>query len=236
MAPRRSKDQARAHLLDAGRQEFLSSSTGSASDVLAHLKLEDVATRAGYSGPGMIYNLWKDDDSGLTPRELYLQDLLVEVARAPYEPDEVIDSIFQALEAEPTDFTKAIRAMGNAEFTRLLASLDDAYRAFWILISGLSIDTVASSLESIESDALAAICDTYQKGLDYYGRRMIAPLTVRHLALALRSVQSGMAETYAILAADRDKLTGIEWKGSDDWSLFAIASLAIIEGLTEPAP
>ncbi len=234
MAPRRSKEEARAHLLDAGQQEFLSSSTGSATNVLAHLKLEDVATRAGYSGPGMIYNLWKDDESGLTPRELYLQDLLVEVARAPYQPEEVIDSIGQALEAEPTDFAQAIRVMGNAEFTRLLESLDEAYRAFWILISGLSVDTVANSLESIEADALAAICDTYQAGLDYYGRRMVPPLTVRHLALALRSVQSGMAETYAILVSDRELMTGIDWNGSDDWSLFAIASLAIIEGLTEP--
>ncbi len=238
MAPRQAKDQSRARLLHAGREEFIAARTGSATDVLAHLRLENIAERAGYSGPGMIYNLWKDAELqaqlGATPRELYLRDLLVEVASAPYRNNTIPETIGKIL-TETNDQTDFVRAVSNHEYSRIVDGLEDSYIPFWSLISGLQVAGVAASIEGVEQATLKELAELYELGLVHFGLQMKEPLTIMHLALSLRSLQAGFAETYAIHEAERDRMQVDEWLGLGDWTLFGIASHCVLDAMTEPA-
>lgn len=237
MTQRRAKNESRSKLLAAGREEFIAARTGSATDVLAHLRLENIAKRAGYSGPGMIYNLWKDPDSetelGITPRELFLRDLLVEVASAPYRNNNVGDTIGQSI-AEIADEVDMVRVITNHEFARIVDGLEDSYLPFWSLISGLQVVGVAEALEGVDRVALDELSAIYEIGLAHFGFRMKAPLTIRHLTLSLRALQSGFAETYALHKEELKQLTVPEWLGRSEWTLFGIASWGIIDTMIEP--
>ncbi len=234
---RQAKDQSRTRLLQAGRDEFIAARTGSATDVLAHLRLENIAERAGYSGPGMIYNLWKDPDRqrelGATPRELYLLDLLLDVATAPYRHNTVTDTISTIL-AETNDEIDFVRAVTNHEYTRIIDGLEASYLPFWSLLSGLEVEGVADSLEQVERVSLEGLSSMYEIGLAHFGRKMKDPLNVKQLALSLRSVQSGFAETYAIHKMERDEMMVAAWHDLADWTLFGIASHSVLNAMTEP--
>ena len=236
MSQRRPKDESRANLLEAGRDEFIAARTGTASDVLAHLRLENIAKRAGYSGPGMIYNLWKDPEReaelSATPRELFLRDLLVEVATAPYRNNNITETI-GSIAGEITDEVEFVRLVTNHEFGRIVDGLEEIYLPFWSLISGIQVAGVAEALEGVEKVALEELADIYQAGMAIFGFRMREPFVVKQLALALRSVQSGFAETYAIHREDRQLHIVERWQDIDDWTLFGVASYSVLDGMTE---
>ncbi|MEE9414932.1 MAG: hypothetical protein V3V01_06590 [Acidimicrobiales bacterium] len=233
MANRRSKDEARGRLLDAGREEFLQTSRPNASDVLAHLRLDAVAERAGYSGPGMIYNLWKDVDRPGTPKEHFLRDLLIEIAQAPYRTASVIQTFEDVVVSLP-DLVETTRLVANSEFDRSSSHLDEIYRGFWIVVSGLQVDGVAQALMEVERTSIDELASLYELALTAFDRKMVAPLTERQLAMALRAQLSGTTELFAILTNEHDQIIDLTWKQREGWSLFSIAALAIIEGFTEP--
>ncbi len=233
MSQRRPKDEARSKLLEAGRAEFVASRTGMASDMLAHLRLENIAERAGYSGPGMIYNLWKDDETGLTPRELYLRDLLIEVAHAPYEHFAIAENIGDSL-GVINDIDDFIRNLGNAEFERVRNDLEERFLPFWLLLAGLQVEGVAESLHLVETVSLDSLTEIYTVGLDFFSLEMVAPLEIRHLTISLRSLLAGFAEASALNERDQHMLTGLTWHDTEGWSLFAIAARALISSMTQP--
>lgn len=233
MPNRRSKNEARRRLLAAGREEFLQTTTSRASDVLSHLHLEAVAERAGYAGPGMIYNLWKDVDRTGTPKEHFLRDLLIDIAQAPYRTASVIQT-FQDVAISLPDMVETARLVANSEFERSSSNIDEIYRGFWIVVSGLQVDGVASALMEVERTSIDELAELYELALTAFRRKMIEPLSERQLAMALRAQLSGTTELFAILTDEHDSIVDLTWRQREGWSLFSIATLAIIEGFTEP--
>lgn len=221
MAKRRTLQETRRVLLDAGRElveEFDLDRGESTAGALAHIRAADVASRAGLS-KGMVYHLWDDQDA-------YRRELLIHLSQ------ELTGTPLAAIPTGIGDLDRKtyFRDAGNASFDSLME--DPSWRLFVELCSYMNDPEVQEPLHEAWTNSAIPAVKAMEQALDDVGRRMIDPLTIDHLVHITRAVGRG----FRLLAGIDPKAyceKGFEWEGSEGWSLYAIAIHTAVCGLTE---
>ncbi len=222
MAKRRTLQETRGVLLDAGRElveEFDLERGESTAGALAHIRAADVAARAGLS-KGMVYHLWDDQDA-------YRRDLLIHLSRQLTGVPLAAVPIPSGSASDPKTF---FRDAGNASFDSLME--DSSWRLFVELCSYMNDPEVQEPLHEAWTNSAIPAAKAMEQALDDLGRRIIEPLTVDHLVHVTRAIGRG----FRLLAGIDPQAyceKGFEWEGSEGWSLYAIAIHTAVCGLTE---
>ncbi len=228
MAARRSLDETRERILDAGAE--MMSEAGYSIDS-ANISLIDACRRAGLSTAGSGYKIWQTQ--GEFRKELIHHTLRVDSDRTA--PSERLVGVVAEFDGEPT-LDELIRIAGNENaeavvgsewYTRLLAlwlaaATDEEMR-------GIQLDTQQALLSSLS--------DTFGGLLERYGRRMRPPFTLGHLTQAIAAQMNGLGYFLAYRdetgAAEILRPTGPDGEPRS-WHLISCAVQALVEAFTEP--
>jgi hypothetical protein len=229
--PRTSPDEARELLLNAGVEEFRRNVQGRrADDVLAGLGLEQIAARAGYRSVGMIYNLWRNDE---TPaRSAFFADLLERIAYS-------YTSVEVELKSTPAaDLPSTTRSVAMETIRFWSGEGHERHVAGRLLTASAHIPAVREALQSTARKTIEEATDLLEVALTHFGFRMRPPLEAIDLAVALRALMLGfldMAEIHPRELAGFPDQT-FAWRDSAGWNTFAVASLGIMMEMIEPIP
>ena len=206
-------------LLDIGRQMVLEAPT---ADVFAHIRLSDVARRAGVT-TGALYHYWDSQDDYqvellgqiLSPDPYSLREPVAERVRAAAAGGVTLHQLIQAVCADNVD-----RFFGSSDFrlqVALWVSADDVVRA------RLAAQYAAVGAEWVEF---------YRTVFEVYGFTLRKPFTYDWLATALTALLEGL-----ILRAEVDPhsigVDGSDAAPTSEWGLFSSTVLALLPGVTQ---
>lgn len=224
---RRTKEQTRAVVLDAA-VGLVRERVGRAGDdvvaaVLAHVRLTDVAARAGVT-TGAIYQLWPAQQD-------FQADLVLHVARLQ---SELVPGLAESRE----QFARA-RAAGVA-FEDVVGATAEQVRRHYLddPLFRVELALPASAGDPRVRDAMALRAEVFlgqaeaawSAMLETYGRRVRPPWTVRHLTRAAAAQLTG-----AVVLEWADPALAADPADAPGWSLPARAVVALVAAVTEPA-
>lgn len=223
---RRSKELRRRDYLDLGAEMVAESAEPGESDpglALAHVKLADVADRAGVT-KGALYHLWPS-------QEAYWHDLLEYLLESNqfFGSDRVArvgDELARVLGAAPT-----MRDYSNAMFDTL--STDPGFFVRISLFSYLGDERVSSELDRTFRASVQLVLPVLEKAVASMDRRLVEGSTVWDFAVAVSSLLEGLCLRRHV---SPDRTPDLLMDGEDRWSLFAAAAEALLFGYTEPVP
>jgi AcrR family transcriptional regulator len=221
---RRTKEQRRTDYLDLGA-ELVAESAGSGGSepglALAHVKLSDVADRAGVT-KGAMYHIWPS-------QEAFWHDLLVHLLETNqlFGADQLA-AIGTEL-AEAVGDTPTLRDYANALFDAL--SNDPAYFARVSLFSYMDDETVRAELDRSFQASVQQVVPVLEHSITSMGRRLIEGATVWDFAVAIAALLDGLCLQYRISPA---RTPDVELDDGARWSLFAASAEALLLGYTEP--
>lgn len=221
---RRSKEQRRTDYLDIGAEIVAESAMAGGADpglALAHVKLADVADRAGVT-KGALYHIWPS-------QEVYWHDLLEHLMRTQQLVG--VDRLAAVGEelAAAIGTTPTLRDYGNALFDSF--STDPAFFARMSLFSYLADETVRSELDRSFRASVDSALPMLGAALTSMGRRPAPGVTLRDFAVATVALLDGLCLQYRI---SPDRTPDVPLGGDERWTLFAAAGEALLMGFTEP--
>lgn len=221
---RRSKEQRRTDYLDIGAELVAESSSAGASDpglALAHVKLADVADRAGVT-KGALYHIWPS-------QEVFWHDLLVHLMETNqlFGADQLA-AIGTDL-AEATGTSPTLRAYGNALFDSL--STDESFFARVSLFSYLDDEWVRGELDRSFRTSVERVMPALEHALERMGRRMVQGATLWDLSVSIAALLDGLCLQYRI---SPERTPELPLADGARWTLFAAAADALLHGYTEP--
>jgi AcrR family transcriptional regulator len=218
---RRSKEERRVDYLDIGA-ELVAVAAGRAEPglALAHVKLADVAARAGVT-KGALYHLWPSQeafwhdllDHLMATDQIFgaeqmrvVESTLIETGRTGADLTQYANAVFDSIRSDPSFLARVslFSYLGN-EFVR--AELDRSYRT--------SIDHVMPALEGL---------------LESSGRRLVAGVTAWDLAVLISALLEGLCLQSQV---SPERTPELPLPDGDRWTLFAAAAEALLEGCTE---
>ena len=206
---RRSSEEGRRALLDAGRALAQEQPAG---PPLEHIRLTDVAQRAGVS-VGALYHYWDSQDD-------YRDDLLDAVfAPARFEPPSDVPKFDGPLD-------EAIRVGAAAEFDRLRSSADlRVLMAMWAAADPDIAPRVAAHFRTVGAQWAAF----YDSAFEAYGLEVRPPFTYGSLAALLTAIGDGLAVR---ASADPGSVPSVSAPalGEEDaaWTLLGAALVALL--------
>ena len=220
---RRTKDERKDDYLDIGAALVAESALAGESDAglaLAHVKIADVADRAGVT-KGALYHIW---DS----QEAYWRDLLQHLMDGNRlfgadQLDDIGGRISAASATRPT-----LRVYANALFDSM--SQDPAFFARISLFSYLHDEAVRASLDAEFTETLDRIAPALESALGDMGRRMRPDTTLMDFAVAVAALLEGLCLQYRISPL---RTPDVPIRGDVRWSLFAASAEALLFAYTE---
>lgn len=229
MATRRSLEETRQLILDAGAQMV---SEGGYSLQSANISLIDACRRAGLGTAGSGYKIWatqKDFQDDLVRHALATERTEAEVGAA------IIDALAR-LEPEP-DLTEVIRVAANADMDAIVGS--EWFTRLMALWLAAATEPMMRD-EQVQSQALRLerLGDIFAEILVAYGREMRPPFTIEMLTLAIAAQGNGLGVYCAYL--DAPEVTTIQRATGTDgstkpWHLLACVIEVLVEAFTRPA-
>jgi AcrR family transcriptional regulator len=221
---RRSKEQRRTDYLDIGADLVAESALAGDSEpglALAHVKLADVADRAGVT-KGALYHIWPS-------QEAFWHDLLVHLMESNqlFGADQLAaigHELAEAIGAAPT-----LRDYGNALFDSL--STDASFFARISLFSYLDDQFVRGELDRSFRDSVERVMPALEGSIEAMGRRMVEGTTTWDLAVSIAALLDGLCLQYRI---SPDRTPELPLADGARWTLFAAAADALLAGYTEP--
>jgi AcrR family transcriptional regulator len=221
---RRSKDQRRTDYLDIGAELVAESATPGVSDpglALAHVKLADVADRAGVT-KGALYHIWPS-------QEVFWHDLLIHLidSNQLFGADqlEAIGAEVAATSGSPP----TLRRFGNALFDSLRT--DPSFFARVSLFSYLDDEAVRDELDRSFRAAVERVMPMLEASIAGMGRRLVPGATLWDFAVAIASLLEGLCLQFRI---SPDRTPDLPVSDGARWSLFSAAAEALLMGYTEP--
>jgi AcrR family transcriptional regulator len=219
---RRSKDQRRTDYLDIGAA--LVAESAGVSDpglALAHVKLADVADRAGVT-KGALYHIWPS-------QEAFWRDLLSHLIENNelFGADELTEIGEELAAASGT--TPTLRDYGNALFDSL--SSDPAFFARVSLFSYLDDDTVRAELDRSFRASVERVLPMLETSIAVMGRRLVPGATLWDFSVAIAALLEGLCLQFRI---SPERTPDIPLPEGARWSLFSAAAEALLVGYTEP--
>ncbi|MEI2697365.1 MAG: TetR/AcrR family transcriptional regulator [Microthrixaceae bacterium] len=219
---RRSKEHRRIDYLDLGAQ-IVGESATTGSDpglALAHVKLADVADRAGVT-KGALYHVWPSQES-------FWHDLLEHlIATNQFFGADRVGAV-QAEFADPVGPMPSLREFANALFDSVCT--DPAFFARISLFSYLDDDRVRSELDQSFRESIEVVLPTIDQAISAMGRRMADCATLWDLAVAIGASLEGLCLQYRVAPGRIPDLTLDDGR----WTLFAATAQALIQGYTMP--
>jgi AcrR family transcriptional regulator len=220
---RRTKEQRRTDYLDLGAALVAESAGSGGSEpglALAHVKLSDVAERAGVT-KGAMYHIWPS-------QEAFWHDLLVHLLETNqlFGADQ-LSAIGTEL-AEAAGDTPTLRDYANALFDAL--SNDPAYFARVSLFSYMDDETVRAELDRSFHGSVQQVVPVLERSITSMGRRLIEGATVWDFAVAIAALLDGLCLQYRISPS---RTPDVALGDGARWSLFAASAEALLMGYTE---
>ena len=216
--PRRkrlSAEEGRRALLEAGRAMAYEQPAG---PPLEHIRLTDVAERAGVS-VGALYHYWDSQDD-------YRDDLLDQVF-APSRFDPPADAGTDGLGA--VDLVELIRVGTTAELERLRTSPDlRVLMAMWAAADPAIEPRVAEHFRVVGEDWAGF----YEAVFRAHGLEVRPPFTYAQVAALLTAIGDGLAVRSSV---DPGVVpTDVEVEGEGRWTLLGAALVALLPAFSRP--
>ncbi len=224
--PRRTKDQRRDDYLDVGAELVAETALAGGADpglALAHVKLADVAERAGVT-KGALYHLWPSQEAFW--KDL-LHHLLGEQRLFGANAIAAVAERFTPIE----DGRAALRSFGNLLFD---ATRDDpTFFTRIALFSYLHDETVRAALDTEFRDSIHLVLPQVEAALEQMGRRMRDGVTVWDFAVSVGALLEGLCLQYRI---DPSRTPDLDLDDGARWSLFAAGADGLLLAFTELVP
>lgn len=230
MAQRRTLDDTRMELLDAGASLLVERGI---TIGLENLSMIDVCRDAGLSTAGSAYKIWNN-------QEAFRADVLRHLLRFT-TPDRASEYAVPRLAAsaattvpDPDEF---VRYAGNVTLARWLT--DDATRRTYVTLLLASIQDIelASALHDHDVAALDTHARIYEAIADAFDREWRPPFDATSMAVTLSALLEGLTFR-AGYVRDQVETTVSKPTGPNGelrpWSLFACALDALIAAFTRP--
>lgn len=228
MPPRRSLDETRTLILDAGVE--LLAEAGYAIES-ADLTLIDACRRAGLGTAGSGYKIWPTQQAFRTD---VLRHMLVQGGNSMFRTDRLI-AAFEA-SAGDLDKTSLLRVTSNENASATIGSAEFArYVAVWNAAGNDA--QLRDDLVATQRDQFAELAELYRALLDLFDREMVPPYTVELMLRAMTSQAEGMAMSFAY--DDRLGVNDIQRPTGPDgelerWHLYGCVVEAIVDTFTRP--
>lgn len=221
---RRTKEQRRTDYLDLGAAIVAETAGSGGSEpglALAHVKLSDVAERAGVT-KGAMYHIWPS-------QEAFWHDLLVHLLETNqlFGADQLA-AIGTEL-ADAVGDTPTLRDYANALFDAL--STDPAYFARISLFSYMDDEVVRAELDRSFEASVRRVVPVLEQAIRTMGRRLIDGATVWDFAVSIAALLDGLCLQYRISPT---RTPEVELDDGARWTLFAASAEALLMGYTEP--
>lgn len=223
---RRTKDERRDDYLDIGAALVAESSLSGGADpglALAHVKLADVADRAGVT-KGALYHIWPS-------QEAFWRDLLQHLldTNSLFGSEQLAAVGTELAEASSTQPT--LRVYSNALFDSLAS--DPTFFARISLFSYLQDDAVRTSLDDDFRQSVELALPVLRDAIATMGRTVADDESLWALAVSVSALLEGLCLQRQI---DPERTPDLPiGRAGDRWSLFAAASEALLLAYTEPA-
>jgi len=222
--PRRTKDQRKDDYLDVGAELVAETALAGGADpglALAHVKLADVADRAGVT-KGALYHLWPSQEAYWTD---LLRHLLEEQRLFGANAIAAVGERFTAAEGhEP-----GLRSFANLLFDT--ARDDPTFFTRIALFSYLHDDTVRGVLDAEFRSSIDLVVPRIEGALEQMGRRMRDGLSVWDFAVSVGALLEGLCLQYRI---DPLRTPDLDLGDGQRWSLFAAGADGLLLAFTEP--
>jgi AcrR family transcriptional regulator len=216
--------ETRARLLDAGIA--LLHELGIRPGV-AHVRLSDVAHRAGYA-PSAAYRCWDSQDDfhrDLAAASLAWRDraLIADTTR-----------MVRAMISAQAPWQEVLRVGGNSNVHRTPAEVE-FHTALALRAAAANDPTIRAAAEHRVAEGLRAHSELFTILLEVYGREVRPPYTIDHIAAIIGALADGFAlqdvsgENHPHL--DRDD---VDDDIGRDWTLFACVLEIVSERMTRP--
>ena len=221
---RRTKDERRDDYLDIGAAIVAESTRSGGADpglALAHVKLADVAARAGVT-KGALYHLWPS-------QEAYWRDLLQHLldTNRLFGADALI-----GMDAEVGASRRVDRTLGTYADEVIEAVRDDpAFFARVSLFSYLDDELVRTTLDAEFRAAAERLEPVLATAVADMGRRPRSDTALQDLTVALSALLEGLCLKYRV---DPDRTPDLPTTDGDTRTLFASGALALVLAFTEP--
>jgi len=220
---RRTKDERKDDYLDIGAALVAESALAAEPDAglaLAHVKIADVADRAGVT-KGALYHIWDSQES-------YWRDLLQHLmdSNRLFGADQLDNIGGRILSASAT--TPTLRDYANALFDSI--STDPAFFARISLFSYLHDEAVRASLDSEFKETLGRITPILGTALRDMDRRMRPGHELMDFAVAVAALLEGLSLQYRI---SPNRTPDLPIEADVRWSLFAASAEALLFAYTE---
>lgn len=221
---RRSKDQRREDYLDIGAALVAESAMSGRADAglsLAHVKLADVADRAGVT-KGALYHIWPSQES-------YWHDLLQHlIDNNQLFGRDMLTALGRDVGADSSD-QPTLRQYGNVLFDALRE--DPTFFARISLFSYLHDEAVRSVLDQQFRTAVRDSLPALERSVQLLGRRVRDETALWDMAVSIAALLDGLCLQYRIAAERTPDLPIAE---GQRWSLFSAAAEALLLAYTEP--
>jgi AcrR family transcriptional regulator len=211
-----------SEIVQSGQMNPLHSLAATEVTTRAAELMKDQQKHAGMSKSALYY-LWGDGMEG------FRRDLVTRLCTQSVDPDalaQVAEEHFHA------GLDAVVRACGNWEYDRLSPGGDDHGKV--LMYAGLLALALDESTLPLVQKRAAEDLDTYAEiysvMLTAFGLAMRPGYTWRQLASALSAMVQGFAQEAAVDPVLSTRVV----VGDADWTLFAIAARAVVEGLTQP--
>lgn len=221
--PRRTKDQRKDDYLDVGAELVAETALAGGAEpglALAHVKLADVADRAGVT-KGALYHLWPS-------QEAFWNDLL----RHLLDEQRLFGSNAIAAVADRSaadDVEPGLRGFANLLFDT--ARDDPTFFTRIALFSYLHDEKVRAVLDAEFRDSIDLVIPRIEVALERIGRRLHDGVTVWDFAVSVGALLEGLCLQYRI---DPSRTPDLDLGDGARWSLFAAAAEGLLFAFTEP--
>ena len=219
---RLSAEEGRAALLEAGRAMTRAQPAG---PPLEHIRLTDVAARAGVS-VGALYHYWDTQDD-------YRDDLLDDLFSPDrFEPTPTVPELVAALADDLQPIDEIVRQGADAEFETLRLSADlRVLMALWAADDPAIVPRIAAQFRSV-GERWAVI---YEAAFTAHGLEIRPPFTYATMAALFTAIGDGLAVRASV---DPDSvpldLAEPTAEGSRAWGLLGCALVALLPVLSRP--
>jgi AcrR family transcriptional regulator len=192
---------------------------------VGHIRLADVARRAGYT-PSAAYRCWASQDD--FHRDLVAATLAWRDRHSIADTTRMVRDLISAR----VPWAEILRVGGNSNAERTAAEVE-FYTSLALRAAVGNDPTLRSIAEQRVAEGLKAHSELYAVLLDVYGREMRPPYTIDHITATLAALADGFA--VQDISGDHHPHLDRDVPGAGrDWSLFACLLEIVTESMTRP--